>query len=131
MHSRSTCSLIFLAALLACSSPTAPDPNGAWGGAEASLTLSRAGGVLAYPCGSGTMDSTWVLSTDGQLTGIGEHFFGGGPVPSTGRPPHRARYTGRLEGNSLVLTVRLTDLGQTLGPFRLVRGGPVVQEICL
>jgi hypothetical protein len=28
------------------------------------------------------------------------------------------------------LTVTLIDLGQVLGPFRLVRDGPVVFELC-
>lgn len=77
------------------------------------------------------MDSAWVLSRDGRLTATGRHFFGGGPVPPAGRPPHSARYSGGVEGATLVLTVTVTDLGQTLGPFRLVRGGPRVQELRL
>jgi hypothetical protein len=119
-----------LAVVLACSSPTAPEAEGIWGGQEASLALSRAGGVLGYTCGAGTMDSSWVLTKDGRLTAAGQHFFGGGPVPAQGHPPHPARYAGSIEGNTLVLTVTLTDLAQTLGPFRLERGGPVVQELC-
>jgi hypothetical protein len=117
--------------ILACSNPTAPDPTGAWGGPEASLVLSRSGGTLSYTCGAGTIDSAWTISMDGKLAGTGQHFFGGGPVPPEGRPPHPALYSGRIEGNTLVLTVTVTDLAQTLGPFRLVRGGPVVQEQCL
>jgi hypothetical protein len=126
-----TCGLLLLAAILGCSSPTAPNPDGAWGGPEASLVLSPAGGRLAYLCGSGTMASNWVLSPDGRLTGSGQHYFGGGPVPPGGPVPHPARYSGRLDGDTLDLTVTLTDLGQTLGPFRLLRGGPAVHEICL
>jgi hypothetical protein len=123
--------LPLLAVVVACSTPTAPDATGVWGGPEASLALSRAGGALSYVCGAGTMDATWVLSRDGRLTGTGQHYLGGGPVPIGGRPPHPAVYSGVIEGNTLILTVTLTDLGQTLGPFTLVRGGPLVQEMCV
>ena len=123
--------LALLAVILSCSAPTAPEAEGDWGGPDASLSLSRAGGTLSYACGTGTMDSAWVLSRDGRLTATGQHFFGGGPVPPAGRPPHPARYSGSVEGNTLVLTVTVTDLGQTLGPFRLARGGARVQEVCL
>lgn len=123
--------LPLLAVVLACSSPTAPEAEGQWGGPDASLNLSRAGGVLSYPCGAGTMDANWTLSRDGVLAGNGQHFFGGGPVPIEGRTSHPARYAGRIQGSILVLTVTVTDLGQTLGPFSLQRGGPVVQEVCV
>ena len=123
--------LPLLAVVLSCSAPTAPEAEGDWGGPDASLSLSRAGGMLNYTCGTGTMDSAWVLGRDGRLTATGEHFFGGGPLPPAGRPPHPARYSGSVEGDTLVLTVTVTDLVQTLGPFRLVRGGPRVQELCL
>jgi hypothetical protein len=33
-------------------------------------------------------------------------------------------------GSVLTLTVTLTDLDQTLGPFRLVRGGPNLTNLC-
>ena len=123
--------LLVSTTLLACASPIAPEAEGVWGGPTASLVLSRAGGTLSYSCGSGTMDSTWSVSADGRLTGAGQHFFGGGPLPSGGRPPHPARYHGRIDGTVMTLTVTITDLGQILGPFALVRGGPPVQEICL
>jgi hypothetical protein len=35
---------------------------------------------------------------------------------------HPARYTGSTDGRNLVLSVRLTDTGQTLGPVGLVLG---------
>jgi hypothetical protein len=120
--------------VIGCSSSSEqPEPNviGDWGGTEASLTLSRAGGDLSYPCGAGTIDSTWTLSTDGHLAGTGQHFFGGGPQPVHGRQPHPAIYAGTVDGDTLILSVTVADLGQTLGPFRLLRGGPVVMERCV
>ena len=123
--------LVVCALVGGCASPTAPDILGRWGGTEASLTLALSGGTLSYPCGAGTIDSAWTLETGGQFTGTGEHFLGGGPLPVQGRPPHPARYAGIVDGNTLTLTVTLTDLDQKLGPFHLVRGGPPVPEQCV
>lgn len=114
-----------------CSSLTAPEMVGEWGGNEASLTLTRSGGTVSYACGAGTIDSTWTLTAAGHFEATGEHFFGGGPVSVEGRTPHPARYTGVVAGDSLTLTVTLLDLDDTLGPFHLVRGGPPVFEICV
>jgi hypothetical protein len=123
--------LITLPVALACASPTAPDALGSWGGREASLVLTPSGGQVSYTCGAGTIDSAWTLSPGGRLLGSGQHFFGGGPVPPQGRPAHPARYDGLVQGDDLTLTVTLTDLDLTLGPFHLVRGGPTVFELCL
>jgi hypothetical protein len=126
-----TASLLVLVAGIGCSSPSAPSIPGTWGGQVASLQLGPAGGTVAYQCGAGTIDSGWTLKADGQFTATGQHYFGGGPAPAEGRPPHPARYSGIVEGNRLTLTVTLTDLGQILGPFQLIRGGPAVHELCV
>jgi hypothetical protein len=125
----STVVLLLLA--VGCSAPTAPTVVGQWGGPVASLVLAPAGGTLSYQCGSGTVDSTWTLSANGRFVGTGQHFIGGGPVPAQGRPPHPALYVGQVDGDYLTLTVTLTDLNQTLGPFRLARGGAPVAEVCV
>lgn len=117
--------------VIGCAAPTAPSVLGAWGGTEASLTLTRFGGTVAYACGAGTIDSTWTLSADGHFAASGRHYFGGGPAPAQGRPPHPARYAGQVEGDHLTLTVTLIDVDQMLGPFHLVRGGPPVLERCV
>ena len=125
---------VFLAILplaVGCHTPTSPEVAGTWGGTEASLVLTAAGGTVSYPCGAGTIDSTWSLSGAGTFVATGQHFFGGGPVPVGGPPAHPARYTGEVQGNDFTLTVTLTDLNEILGPFHLVRGGPAVQERCL
>ena len=123
--------IALLALTLACSSSTEPTALGQWGGEEASLTLTRAGGTVSYPCGAGTIDSAWTLGQDGQFAASGQHFFGGGPVPPGGTPPHPARYIGQVTGPFLTFTVSVTDLNVTLGPFHLIRGGPPVVELCV
>jgi len=129
--SRNLCyAALILPLALACSSPTAPEAEGVWGGTEVSLELTSSGGTLAYLCGTGTIDS-WTVDADGRFAATGLHYFGGGPVPPQGRPPHPARYAGRVEGDRFTLSVHLTDLGQTLGPYRLVRDGPPVLELCV
>lgn len=120
----STSSILVLSFLLAlgCASPTSPDPIGQWGSNDANLTLSRSGGTIEYGCGLGTIDSTWSVGTSGQFTATGMHYTEGGPVPIGGVPPHPARYRGTLRDPWLTLSVTLTDLDQTLGPYRLERG---------
>jgi hypothetical protein len=123
--------LFAVALAAACSSSTAPEASEVWGGTEASLTLTPAGGSVSYPCGSGTIDSGWTIGGGGRLLGTGQHFFGGGPLPPEGRPPHAARYFGQISGTALTLSVIVTDLRDTLGPYQLTRGGPEVMEQCL
>lgn len=123
--------LVLAAAIFGCSGPTGPVAHGQWGGTEASLSLARSGGTLGYACGEGTIDSGWTVTAGGQFRATGQHFFGGGPLPSQGHPPHPARYAGYLHGSRLTLTVILLDLPDTLGPFHLTRGGPWVTVECL
>ncbi len=124
--------LAALALAAGCASATGPTAVvGQWGGAQASLVLTRAGGTISYLCGSGTIDSTWTLTADGLFAATGEHFFGGGPVPAGGSTPHPATYAGQVDGDHLTLTVTVTDLKTTLGPFVLVRGGPLVHQLCV
>lgn len=120
-----------LSVLLACSSATAPDVVGTWGGTDASLILTRAGGTLGYACGSGAIGAGWTIDPNGRFAATGVHYFGGGPVPSSGRAPHPASYAGQVRGDLFDLSVTVSDLGLTLGPFRMIRGGPIVLERCL
>jgi hypothetical protein len=131
MQRREVRPLLLLSIAVACSSPTAPDATGAWGGTEASLVLARSGGTINYPCGAGVIDSAWTITRDGHFAATGRHYFGGGPLPPQGHPPQPATYAGQLRGQYFILTVTLTDLSQMLGPFRLVRDGPVVAEQCV
>jgi len=116
---------------LACSSSIGPELVGAWGGTDASLTLSAAGGEVQYQCGASTIDSGWTVSVDGTFTATGQYFTGGGPVPVDGRPPHAATYAGNVDGSTFTFTVTVPDLGATLGPYLTTRGGPEVSQLCL
>jgi hypothetical protein len=131
MVSRSLPLVVLMAGLACADPPSSPKIEGQWGGTDASLVLSEVGGTLAYACGAGTIDSGWTFTRKGQFQGTGLHFFGGGPMPTTGRPPHPARYAGEIQGEKLALTVLLLDSPDTLGPFVMRRGGPLISEFCL
>ena len=123
--------LLSLFTLLGCASPVAPDASGAWGSAQASLMMSRAGGALELQCGSGAIDGTWTLTVDGVFTATGFTFGGGGPQPIEGRPPRPSRFTGLISGNTFILSATVIATNTTLGPFRMIRGGPGVSMLCL
>lgn len=101
--------------------PIAPSE---WGGDHVGLTVSEAGGALEYDCASGTIDQKIVAAMDGNFVAIGTHTIGhGGPIMQGETPDrHPARYDGWTDGESMTLTVTLTDSGQSLGTFHLTRG---------
>lgn len=123
---------VALAAIFAaaCSSPFGVDPVGDWGGTQAHLDLKLSGGTVQYSCGMGTIDSGWVENPDGSWLANGKHYFGGGPVPDTGFTPHTALYSGRFAGDHLDFIVFVPDVGDTLGPFHVVRNGPARPYLC-
>lgn len=118
--------------LAGCSAPAAPDLSGQWGGAEANLRLTPAGGSIEYGCGAGSIDSGWTLGANGRWHATGEHYPGGGPQQIPPEPaPHPAVYRGQARGAQLTFTVVLTDLSDTLGPFTLLRGRIATLHRCL
>lgn len=123
--------LLLVLAALSCTSPTAPEVAGTWGGTSVSLVLRTDGGDLTYQCGTGTIAPGWNVAADGTFTATGEHFYGGGPAPSGGRTPHPATYSGHVDGDHMTLTVAVTDTDSVLGPYELVRDGPEVSQICV
>lgn len=122
---------LLLSTALACAESTAPELAGTWGGPDATLILSPAGGTVEYACGSGTIDPGWSLDANGRWTATGNYFSGGGPAPSDGRPPHAASYSGGVEGSLLTFRVEIPELGTTLGPFTVRRNSPGASEMCV
>ena len=120
-----------LLCLLACDGATGPVATGRWGGPEAELVLSKKGGTVVYACGEGTIDGSWHISPGGRWSATGLHYFGGGPLPPQGREPHPASYQGTFTDSRLRFTVTLTDLGEILGPFALIRNESGPGNLCL
>ena len=98
-------------------------PARTWGGTGIRLEVTAAGGRVEYDCGHGTIDRPLVFDRRGRFDVSGMHFpEHGGPVregeEAKGQP---ARYTGRVTGDTMRLTVKLPD-GRVLGAYTLVRG---------
>jgi hypothetical protein len=124
--------LTLLSLLIGCSSPVEPPvAEGQWGSSQAGLVITRAGGNLTLQCGTGRIDSTWTLTSDGEFSGTGATFAGGGPDPIGGRPPQPSRFTGRITGDTFTLSAVIIATNVTIGPVRMQRNGPMISQICL
>jgi len=123
-------SLLALLSAVCSDSPRVTDPNegkvrlGNWGGDHVSLTVTNEGGTLEYDCGSGTIDQPFVVDGAGRFDLRGTHVRERpGPIRVGEEPDrHPARYTGRIDGNRMTLTVTMTDLDQGVGTFTLTLG---------
>ena len=110
----------------ACSgTPIEPSPVGAgiWGGDHVTFTVGNPSNHLEFDCAHG--DIPGVLSVNhGELAANGtfvrEH---GGPI-RVDEPldSHPALYSGTVSGSTMQLSIRLTDSGDVIGSFSLVRG---------
>jgi hypothetical protein len=112
-------------------------PTGQWGGPHVRLDVTEKGATAEFDCAHGTVDERIVPGADGSFSARGT-FVGerGGPsrdtsaVDESGRRAapgkhadgQAARYSGRVEGETLTLTVTLADSGRVVGTFTLKRG---------
>lgn len=99
-------------------------PTGVWGGLHIRLNLTKNRAEIEYDCAHGTIEEPLTLDDHGRFdvkgTHVGEH---GGPVRTNERPNnHPARYTGYVNGETMSLTVTLTDTNETLDTFKLTHG---------
>jgi hypothetical protein len=126
--------LLIGVALGACASvPASGGPlTGEWGGEHVGLKLSEAGGTLDYDCAAGTIDDPVMPRRDGTFEAGGRHTPGTGGPERVGevRPAYRARYSGSVRGNRMILEGRVEN-GVALGPFTLVRGAEPIIMRCL
>lgn len=103
-----------------------------WGAEHLELAADNDGALLEYDLASGTIESVLILDANGEFDLIGTHTPGGGPVNLNDPPEARpARIQGRVRGNRLEITVTLTDTGNVIGPFLLVRDEPGLLYRCL
>jgi len=107
--------------------------EGLWGAEHIELIAESDQVLIEYDCARGKIESALIPDSDGQFDILGTHTLGSGPVNLNVPPPDArpARYQGRVIGNRLELTVTLTDTGNVMGPFVLVRGEPGYLYKCL
>jgi hypothetical protein len=108
----------------ACTTQPAADPAGAWGGDHIALSVTADGATLEYDCATGLIDEVVSPDAEGRFHALGSHDIGhGGPVKQGELPDrHPASYRGHIAGDTMTLTVTLTDRGMEVGTFELTRG---------
>ena len=112
----------FLVALACYSGPAAPvtEITGTWGGDDAGLIAADTSAHVHIGCTLGDTNSPIRPGSDGRFDTSGTYNVDAYPIDRG--IVHPARFTGRVEGEKLVLTVTLTDNSQQLGPVTLVHG---------
>jgi hypothetical protein len=117
--------LVSLTALASCDddSPTGPasrnrTPLGIWGAERVSLTVSEVGAAFRTFCAEGDLDRPIVLDDQGRFDLTGRLVVTAGPAVVY----DSARYTGRADTRTLILTVTGSSSGPTLGPYELTLG---------
>jgi hypothetical protein len=121
MDRRTHLALALLLPLSTGCSPTAPDrvTVGTWGGDHIRLDVTAAGATTEYDCAHGTIDEPLALDRDGRFSVIGTHTIEhGGPVRiDEPQNRHPARYDGQVSGDTMQISVTVTDMQQTVGAF--------------
>ncbi len=98
--------------------------TGLWGGEHIRMQVSDEGARIEYDCAHGTISEPLVTDSGGRFDVKGSHTKErGGPVRegehSDGQP---ARYSGRIDGQAMTLTVTLAERKETVGTFNLTYG---------
>ena len=124
MTARVSCLML---AAVACSSPISPGDHvavGTWGGEHVVLDVTADRGRIEYDCAHGDLAGSLAVDRGGRFDVTGTHTpEHGGPVREDEKPTSRpARYSGRVEGRRMTLTVTLADNGDILGTFALTQG---------
>ena len=120
--SRATVWWVLLGLLGGCTSePVGIVSGDFFGGEGIQLTVRDVGADLEWDCAVGRIEEAFRLSDDGSFDLDGTRTSGiGGPIREDDPPrPEEARYTGKVSGSSMTLSVELPERGLTLGPYRL------------
>jgi hypothetical protein len=99
-------------------------PTGTWGGQHISLDVTSDGARLEFDCANGQINQPVMLDGNNAFDVAGVYVQErGGPVRIDEQPNGQpARYSGRVEGQTLTLTITLTDNKQTIGTYTLGHG---------
>lgn len=108
--------------------------EGRWGGVGAALRVSGSGGELEFDCAHGSLGGPLVFDSEGRFDVPGV-FVRERPGPiregEPGGAAEKARYRGRMDGDTVTLEVLLPGSGKTFGPFTLKRGASTKLHRCL
>jgi hypothetical protein len=98
-------------------------PPGLWGGEHVRMVVSSSGALLEYDCANGKIDRPILLDVKGGFNTLGSYTSErGGPRRDGDATLTRARYVGRVSGETMRLTVTLDNSKKPVGVFALTRG---------
>jgi len=121
-------SLAIFAPILMSLFVAAPDrgkalPAGEWGGGGVSLVVAEKGAQLEFACAHASIESAIVLDEEGRFDVAGVFVREGpGPVRVDDDGGEPARFSGRVEKDTMTLTVERTTGSRTVGTFTLEKG---------
>jgi len=98
--------------------------QGIWGGEHISLEVTEHGATLEYDCAQGTISRRILLDRRGRFDVVGQHVpEHGGPVRQNEQPTgYPVRFTGRVNGKLMTLTLRDSVTNKVIGNFILSYG---------
>ena len=108
---------------LSCASTTGTpitDVTGTWGGNDAGLIATDTSAHVHIGCTLGDTKGRIIVDSEGRFSITGT--FNVDAFPIDRGITHPALFSGQIVGNSMTLTVVLTDIGRRLGPVVLVFG---------
>ena len=119
-------SLVLLIAASAASRPRRMQrvSTGMWGAVHIRIDVGQNSASIDYDCANGTIEGPLTFDSKGRFTWRGTHRREGpGPI-RVGREPKAlpAIYTGSVKGDTMTLTVKLTDTNEVVDTFTLKRG---------
>jgi len=130
MSGRAGLALAFLLAAACAASRVGLDtvPVGTWGGDDGGLVVRADSAHAHIGCTLGDVAGPIPLDDEGRFDVAGEWNVDAFPVDRGIR--HPARLSGRTDGRTLSLAVRLSDTGQALGPVLLTFGREPRMQNC-
>jgi len=98
--------------------------TGTWGGPNVRIQVEGSSARIDYSCANGTIEGPLTYDSKGRFSWRGFHNREGpGPIrvddEGHGSP---VLYTGSIKGDTMTLTVKLTDSGEVIDTFTLKRG---------
>ena len=85
--------------------------TGVWGGEHINIEVGAKSATIEYDCASGEIEGPLVVDADGNFKLRGTHRMErGGPIRADENPKaYPATYTGSIKGNTMTLTLKLSD----------------------
>lgn len=96
---------------------------GTWGGQGVGMEVSETGATFDFDCAHGSIEAPLRLDEAGRFELAGTYVpEDPGPTRCSEARGKSARYAGKLDGDTVTLTITLAGSDKEIGTFALVRG---------